>query len=78
VTPKMREALRMLVAQEANGYRNGEGVVSAWASAIFDGQAWIHYRTVRALERADLIEVRDEYEGGNVWLKDAGRKAVAA
>jgi hypothetical protein len=78
VTPKMREALRMLVEQETHGYRNGEGAVSAWASGLFDGQAWIHFRTVRALERADLIEVRWGIDGSDIWLRDAGREAVAA
>jgi len=75
LNPLQRTALELLVAQEQHGYRNGEGVASMAASALMDGQAWIHFQTARALERRGLVTLDYTYadEGACIWLTDVGR-----
>jgi hypothetical protein len=78
ISPRQRYALELLVAQESHGYRNGEGTLCSDESALLDGQAFIHFQTARALERRGLVAIVDDYEAPDLWLTDAGRKAVVA
>lgn len=56
---------RALILLEAS---NGPGVVSADATAMIDGQAWIHWRTAYALHDRGLAEVRGYGEEAEVVL----------
>lgn len=55
----------------------GESALSPEQSAMSDGQAFIHWRTARALEWRGLARIEDfGGDGGSIELTEAGREAV--
>lgn len=78
LTSRQRYALELLVAQEGYGYENGDGAIAgSGESALLDGQAFVNHTTATALERRGLVELRwIDFEGGDIYLTDAGRKAA--
>jgi hypothetical protein len=63
VTRKQREALRMLQQHGDPHIGPGGGVVMNEATALFDGQPWLHWRTAEALERSGLAEIDYTWDG---------------
>lgn len=57
MTKKQRDALRMLREHGDPVIGLGGGVVTTAATALFDGQPWINWRTALALQRLGLAEV---------------------
>lgn len=57
LTPKMREALRLLRAHGDLQIGPGGGVVTTGATGLDSGQPWINFHTARALERAGLADI---------------------
>lgn len=58
---------------------DGEGVIGYEASALIDGQPWIHWRTAFSLQARKLVET--EWYGGDdgygVRILDAGRQVLS-
>lgn len=73
----LRRSLRLLADCERP--HDPYGVVTSSATGKYDGQAWIHWTTVRALQFRGLVDVEylgDRESGDRVRLTDAGRAAL--
>jgi hypothetical protein len=73
LTADMRQALRMLLGTPE---RYLPGVVSNEATARYDGQPWINYRTCHALRNRGLVVMEGVGEDATVRLTDAGREVA--
>lgn len=74
LTPKMREALRLLREHGDPVIGPGGGVVTTAATHLSSGQPWVNIVTAIALERLELAELHDHgADGSEVTLTEAGR-----
>jgi hypothetical protein len=70
VDPHFRRVLEMLLDCETDV--DPWGVIHAGATGVYDGQAWVNYRTANALHRRGLVVLDDDL----ISLSDEGRKVA--
>lgn len=69
MTPKMREALRLLREHGDPVIGHGGGVVTSSATHLSSGQPWIHFHTALALERAGYADVTYDFDCAEITLR---------
>lgn len=67
---------RLQFLRRYENYDGGWAVVYAGQTTTFDGQPWINFRTVVALERLGLVEVEWDGEASRCRLTPTGREAA--